>query len=361
MTDRPAPSRSSRLRQREAMLNGVAKLIGCIALVVTVAVVFYVTITQMDRQSPPIDPAYMEGAADPLAGYRWSGTEGQAKDARLNLQRPVLNPAAAGAVPTVETASGSLPVSAAAPRYAHLAETLPGPQGGTGSQTTPGVADLEKKRPKIEATIRQFFTATTVEEKAACSRESTRVAPLMQSYYRSRILSAGRWQGLGWVLPMDEPGQRLAYAQTLFTDTEPVCVIIQETEDGSILVDWESSVRYSELDWKDFLSTKPDQPTLFRVIASRPDAATAATEAPPHPGQEVIELKHPAEQGTVYAYFNRDDPQFHSLLEQLKLGNWTNVPLTLRLCYPGPTSSARSVRIATIEGKGWLILQNRRS
>lgn len=334
------------------MLNGIAKLIGCIALVVTVAVVFYVTITQMDRQSPPIDPAYIEGAADPLANYRWSGAEEQAKDARLNLARPVLNPATSARV----HGSESVPASVASPRYANLAETMPGPQGNTGSEARPGVADLEAKRPKIEAAIRQFFTATTVEEKAACSRESSRVGPLMQNYYRSHILSAGRWQGLGWVLPMDEPGQRLAYAQTLFSDTEPVCVIIQETEDGSMLVDWESSVRYSELDWKDFLSAKPAYPTLFRVIASRPDAATIAAEAPPQPGQEVIELKHPAEQGTIYAYFNRDDPQFHSLLEQLRLGNWTNVPLTLRLCYPGPTSSARSVRIAAIEGKGWLIL-----
>jgi len=339
------------------MLNGIAKLIGCVALVVTVAVVFYVTITQMDRQSPRIDPAYMENAADPLATYRWSGTEDQTKDTRLNLQRPVLSPITS----TRATASESAPVSFPSPRYAHLAETLPGPQGGLSTQPSPGVADLEAKRPKIEAAIRRFFTATTVEEKAASSRESARVAPLMQSYYRSHILRTGQWQGLGWVLPMDEPGQRLAYAQTLFADSEPVCVIIQETDDGSMLVDWESSVRYSELDWKDFLSTKPDQPTLFRVLASRPSAATTATEAPPQPGQEVIELKHPAEQGTVYAYFNRDDPQFHSLLEQLKLGNWTNVPLTLRLCYPGPTSSARSVRIATIEGKGWLILQNRRS
>ncbi len=240
-------------------------------------------------------------------------------------------------------------------RVPSLTNALPGPQGNSSQG---GVVDIDKKRPKIEAAIHRFFTATTVTEKAASSRDTARVAPLMETYYQKRILSVGKWQGLGWVTPMDEPGHRLAYAQTLFTDTEPVCVIIEEADDGTVLVDWESSVRYGELDWNDFLSQKPDHPTLFRVIASKP---AANSEAQPQGGQEVIELKHPAEQGTVYAYFNRDDPQFHSLLEQMKLGNWTNVPLTLRLCYPGPTSSARSVRIASIEGKGWLILQNRRS
>jgi hypothetical protein len=180
----------------------------------------------------------------------------------------------------------------------------------------------------------------------------------MDVYYQKHPITTGQWQGVGWIMPMDEPGHRLAYAQTLFTGSDPICVIIEESENGSFLVDWESSVRYSEIDWKDFLSTRPDHPTLFRVIASKPvnfiDAQTDLS-------QEVIELKHPAEQGTVYAYFNRDDPQFRSLLEQLKLGNWTNVPLTLRLCYPGPTASSRAVRITSVEGKGWIILQHRRS
>lgn len=326
------------------MLNGIAKLIGCVALVVTVAVVFYVTVTQLDRQSPRIDPAYIENGADPLASYRWSGTEEQPKDSRLNLARPVLP---AQEQPVASPAGPSTPLAGRVPS---LTEALPGPQGTTAQGIKP---EMDKKRPKIEAVIRQFFTATTIAEKAVCSRDSARVAALMEVYYQKHILSVGKWQSLGWVQPMDEPGHRLSYAQTLFTDADPVCVIIEEADDGSILVDWESSVRYGEIEWKDFLSTKPDHPTLFRVIASKP---SATSEVQPQGGEEVIELKHPAEQGTVYAYFNRDDPQFHSLLEQLKLGNWTNVPLTLRLCYPGPTSSARSVRIASIVGKGWLIL-----
>jgi hypothetical protein len=127
---------------------------------------------------------------------------------------------------------------------------------------------------------------------------------------------------------------------------------------GDIQIDWESSVRYSELDWQEFISTRPDNPTLFRVIASK---AVNSPQSSPNTGDEVIELKHPAEQGTIYAYFNRADPQFKTLVEQLQLGNWTNVPLTLRLCYPGPTSNTKTVRIAGVEGKGWLILHKSRS
>ncbi|GEP43935.1 hypothetical protein BGE01nite_32260 [Brevifollis gellanilyticus] len=334
------------------MLNGIAKLIGCVALVVTVAVVFYVTVTQLDRQSPKIDPAYLD-QTDPVTEHSWSGTGQPPSAQQSSLSRPVLSsPEPLSVGRSAEPSGMAVPAPVRGPS---LTDALPGPQA---SPSPAGLMDIEKKRSKIEAATHRFFAATTVTEKAASSRDTARVAPLMEVYYQKHILSVGKWQSLGWVTPMDEPGHRLAYAQTLFTDTEPVCVIIEETEDGTVLVDWESSVRYGELEWKDFLSKKPGQPTLFRVIASRP---APNSEAQPQGKEEVIELKHPAGQGTVDAYFNRDDPQFHSLLEQLRLGNWTNVPLTLRLCYPGPTSSARAVRIASIEGKGWLILQNRRS
>ncbi len=331
-TDKP---RLSRVRRQEAMLNSIAKLIGCTALVVTVAVVFYVIVIQLDKAGPRIDPAYVAEAAQ---NYRWSGAELSPKDSRLGVPRPVLAKKNEGRVPSLTNS------------------TL-----GIQSKTPPSSQiDVEALRPAIEEVVRNFFLASSVAEKAACSRDRERVQPLMEIYYQTHPLSDALWQKLGWVLPMDEPGHHLAYAQSLFADGEPVCLIIERLADSALKVDWESSVRYSELDWKEFLSTRPDHPTLFRVIASKPigtvDAATSVSV-----GQEVIELKHPAEQGTVYAYFNRDDPQFRPLLDQLQSGNWTNVPLTLRLCYPGPTSNARAVRIAGVEGKGWLILHHKRS
>lgn len=327
----------SSFKRREAMLNSIAKLIGCTALVVTVAVVFYVIVIQLDKSGPKIDPAYVEEVMQTTNSYRWSGTETVSKDVRLGVARPVLRRDDLAKTATLST-------------------TLPGPQ--TPAKPTSGITNLEAKLPDIENVVRRFFNSSNVAEKAAVSRDSSRVLPLMEVYYQKHPLNGAAWQKLGWVLPMDEPDHRLAYAQALFLDGDPVCLVVEETADGSFHVDWESSVRYSELDWKEFLATRPDQPTLFRVIASKPLANTAEnTDAT----QEVIELKHPAEQGVVYAYFNKNDPQFRSLVEQLQLGNWSNVPLTLRLCYPGPTSNARAVRIAGVEGKGWLILHKTRS
>jgi hypothetical protein len=94
------------------------------------------------------------------------------------------------------------------------------------------------------------------------------------------------------------------------------------------------------------------------VIASKP-----RTHHPPTRlrDSEVLEIKHPDEDDVIYAYFDRKDPKFQPLLQQLQTGNWKDVPLTLRLCYPGPAGSGKSARIADVEGKGWLILQGTRS
>ena len=320
------------------MLSSIAKLIGCTALVVTVAVVFYVVVIQLDKQGPRVDPAYVDAVELATHEYRWAGAESVVTNAGLGVSRPSL--------PKFTAKPTSVP---------SLSNTLPGTQS---MPTVSGISNIETKRLKIEAAIRHFFTANSISEKAHCSRDAERVLPLMEVYYKKHQLIVGVWQKLGWVLNMDEPGHRLAYAQSLFEDVDPICLIIEETNNGDIQIDWESSVRYSELDWQEFISTRPDHPTLFRVIASKP---AHSTESSPSTGDEVIELKHPAEQGTVYAYFNRADPQFKTLVEQLQLGNWTNVPLTLRLCYPGPTSNTKTVRIAGVEGKGWLILHKSRS
>ena len=78
-------------------------------------------------------------------------------------------------------------------------------------------------------------------------------------------------------------------------------------------------------------------------------------------GSEMIEIKHPEEEGVVFATLNKNDPDMAPLVRQLQQGKWKDVPLTLRLCYPGTASDGKAVRIAGVEGKGWLILQPTRS
>ena len=221
-----------------------------------------------------------------------------------------------------------------------------------------GIQNIEEKKPRIAEVVRDFFLAKSLSELLPVVRDPRRVKPLMEEYYQRNPFAASKWKGIGWAIPVEEKGFRFAYVQALFDDAPPVNVVIEETERGSFELDWESAVHYCELSWKDFMANRPEAPKMFRVIASRVDAAEMNVRG--SNGKETtLKLKHPQEEGVVYGKFDPNDPNFRPLLRQLDLCEWKDVPVILRLCYPGPSSEGTaSVQIAGVEGKGWLILDD---
>ncbi|MEZ5383887.1 MAG: hypothetical protein R3F13_00075 [Prosthecobacter sp.] len=348
------PPRRSRARQRETMTNAVATVLGCMAMVVMIATVVRVVMVKL-WDSTRVNPDYVQSVYEGNLERRWSGNVSSYSD--LPLGEPSESSGAVSLPPTHKTAySGSS--STASSNAIDLTSASPGLAATTRTRQS-GVEDIESKRSMIETAVRGFFEAATIQEKLRYVRDPGRVGALMTDYYGVHPLEHHVWKGLGWVLAVKEPGYRLGYAQAIFDDSEPVSLIIEETPNGTITVDWESSVRYGELDWAEFIRTRPGSPTLLRVIASKP-TLSPLEETPP--GTEVLEIKHPDEDTSIFAYFDPRDPKLQPLVEQLQNGHWKDVPLTLRLCYPGPASGAVSgVRIADIEGKGWLILQGTRS
>ena len=349
------PPRRSRARRRETMINAIATLLGCMALVVMIATVVRVVMVKL-WESARVNPDYVQSVYDNDLSRRWSG--------KLTEEPSLLNNTSSAQTqsftPHAATVTAPLATAATAP----VADLPPAPKASSSPPIAKAIPlpsviqNIESKRAKIEYSLRGFFEAASVDQQLAFARDPERVRPLMEGYYSRHPRTPLEWKSLGWVLPVEEPGYRLGYAQAIFTNAEPVSLIIEEVTDGSFRVDWESSVRYSELDWEEFVKTQPSAPKLFRVIASKPQ--NIPPDAPPM-GSEMLEIKHPDENDVIYAYFDRKDPKFQSLLQQLQTGNWKDVPLTLRLCYPGPAGSGKNARIAEVEGKGWLILHGTRS
>lgn len=214
-----------------------------------------------------------------------------------------------------------------------------------------GIEKLEQKLPAIAEVLRKFFEARSVADMVPVVRDVPHVRPLMEEFYDRSRIKRRTWKGIGEAIPVGEPGHRLAYVQATFTDAPPIYVVVEETGSG-FLVDWESSVQYSEMGWRMFLTTRPVQPKLFRVIASKVETGE---------GGALLSLRHPQEAGEVIGRFDPADPNFRTLVEQLDLCKWKDVPVILRLCYLGPDANANEVRIAGVVGKGWLILGDRAS
>ncbi len=348
-------TRRSRTRRRETMLNAIATILGCLALVVMIATVVRVVMVKL-WESAKVNPEYVHSVYD-NAHQKQLMAETSLAPARSLEDIPASKVVTHSESP-VENQAESTEKQPSETRFSVADSTDSSLPLATPHSVPTSIQDIEAKRAQIETTLRGFFEAPTVEAQLSYVRDASRVRPLMDQYHHSRPPVSHQWRGLGWVLPVEEPGFRLGYAQAMFANAEPMSLIIEEMQDGTFRVDWESSVRYGEQDWHEFIETQPTAPTLFRVIASRPRHAPS-TGAPL--GSEVLEIKHPDNDTVIYAYFDRQDPKFQSLLQQLQTRNWKDVPLTLRLCYTGPSSGGNSVRIADIEGKGWLILQGTRS
>lgn len=206
----------------------------------------------------------------------------------------------------------------------------------------------------IEVAVKAFFAASTWQELLAVCRDPERVGPLMKAHYQTRALVPLRWKSLLWVKPLRESGHDFYYARSEFEGHEPLHAML-EVRDGEFRVDWESQVRHSEMDWRDFATSRPSEPRLFRVLASAwPKEEGAETRQ--------IEIRHPDfDQPVLQASLEEKDPCFEGIRPQLELGSWKNVPLTLRLFYDEKASGNESnaVRIAGVEGKGWLILSSK--
>lgn len=353
ISDNDTPRRS-RARRRETMISAVATVLGCLALVIMIATVVRVVMIKL-WESARVNPDYVQSVYADTLEHKWSGNS-RSPSALLGSSQPKTDEATLPLSVTA-TSTPSTTVSESAPSLERSELASPQPPIAS-TPTLSAIQNIESKRAAIEFTIRSFFAAADVTHKLAFARDPTRVRPLMEKYYLQHPQPHREWRSLGWVLPVNEPGYSLGYAQAIFTNAEPVSLIIEEMADGTFRVDWESSVRYSEVDWNEFIKTQPADPKLFRVIASKP--RNTPSDAPKD--TEVLEIKHPDDDDVIYACFDRRDPKFQPLIQQLQSGNWKDVPLTLRLCYPGPASSGSSTaRIADVEGKGWLILHGTRS
>lgn len=340
----------------DELWNRITFLIGCASVVAIVAVFIWRTSTEVFKHRP-VDEEALTGEvklADPK-GRSWSGKSAATPSLMESLPKPGTEPA-----PRPTEVAVSPAATEAAPSTVNLNSLVTAPPEAIkkAEPQAAGIENIDSKRDAISAALEKFFMANTIEEKAQWVRDPQRVRPLMASYYARSPMPAYRWRGVGKMVRVDEPGYRFGFVQALFEDGTPASLVIEETADGKFLVDWEGLVRYGEVAWTDFLRMKPVEPKLLRVIATKADQAPLVAALAPAASQ-WLELRHPGESGTVLGYFDRSDPKYAKLVEQLDQGQWKDVPVTLRLCFPTtPTKLEQlSVRIAGVEGKGWLILE----
>lgn len=118
---------------------------------------------------------------------------------------------------------------------------------------------------RIEAALRGYLAAETVEEKARFVRHPERVRPLMERYYAERKLVPQRFERLKSLYPVGVENYPFLVVRAGLESGVVLPLLLQQSEDDQILFDWESEVAYQPMSMAEFLERRPEDGVDFRV------------------------------------------------------------------------------------------------
>jgi hypothetical protein len=203
-----------------------------------------------------------------------------------------------------------------------------------------------------DAVMSQFWNTSSWSEKGSFVHDPSRVSPLMQRYYEADQkpeIAHGALGKVGFYRMGGSLIQHRIYAKPGAIDVLELA--LRRQAKGNYVLDWESYVGASEMDWEEFTKTKPTKPVLFRVYASVSDYYNFRySDANLY---LCVRLVRPDREATIYAYCERNGPVARSLAGIISSSN--SVPVTVKISYRPDAESAECVNLDALVAGRWLL------
>ncbi len=212
----------------------------------------------------------------------------------------------------------------------------------------------------------RFLAADTVDKLAAEVRHPEVTRPRMERYYAATPLKARkkRSESQSWNEIRIGDGEFIRASWEL-DDFRIYTITLELTSGSAPKVDWESFVNWSELPWKDFLKSPPEQSINYRVTATISDKDQYYNYF--SKGRELdllcFKLEDPEKYGSCWAYCDKDSEVASTLLIQLKSARRqglvnaegkTAITCILRLRFPPEGMKSNQVLIEKFINDSWV-------
>ncbi len=202
--------------------------------------------------------------------------------------------------------------------------------------------------------LEHFRSATTWPEKARFVRQTERVRPLMETFYEKRHgtepATDGQRVGL-FVHGKGAPVLHVAFADK--KGSQPSYADLVREPDGAYLLDWESFVAAGEMDWEDFIKTRPTQPQLLRCVLSVTDYFNYEFT---DKGRYVsLWLQSDDGERSLYAFCERNSALATKVGEHLKTARAGADRVTVRVAFPEKAQSDNCVRLVELVADRWTL------
>ncbi len=212
---------------------------------------------------------------------------------------------------------------------------------------------------RMEAVVRKFCEAGTVDEMARWVRHSERVRPLMDRHYASAPPVP-----LGFQRQKDFQGAMLS-AKTNFWVVKVVtgngktkALLVEENSDGSFGVDWETAVTYQPMPWDKYALERPKGTRLdFRVHVAQDNLFSHEFANPDQ--WSCFRLNAPGAEETLWGYAAKGSEADTLLATLLARNTDPNKPVAvvLRLALPEELKSRRGVIIERVLSARWMFIE----
>ena len=212
----------------------------------------------------------------------------------------------------------------------------------------------------IEKTIRQFFVATTIEDRLKLVRHPERVKALMENYYGAQNfpLVSEPLDAIVSLHPITlERSAAFWMGSVSFKNSKQQDLILEILESGEVKIDWETLICYQPMKWEEFIKQRPEgKSNDFRVYIEPDNLFSHEFADSSRWNCFLISTLHSDE--IVYGYSEVDSPISKDILSQIAQNQGQRVSLILRLGIPEGLKSRQGTIIEKVVSNNWIFVED---
>ena len=206
----------------------------------------------------------------------------------------------------------------------------------------------------IEHRIASYLASVTIEERAANVRDAGRVTPLMRQWYAEHPVEPGEFLELDAFQPLTI-ALRPFWLVRVRTDTGMRPLMLEQTADDDVLVDWETDVCFQPMDWDRFVAERPTGEFDFRVRVA-PDHFFAY-EFSDEGVYRCLKLTAEGSDEWLFGYVRRGSDIDRRIVPLLGLAG-SEVPMILRLRFIEGANARRAVVVSELVSERWCLVDD---
>lgn len=221
----------------------------------------------------------------------------------------------------------------------------------------------EREKQEAEATVdrimdcvRTYCQSGTIDSLLAVSRQPDRVRPLMEQWYRSHPFNGAKFDSLDLLQPMTlENRGSFWMVSCSMEDGSKRHLLLEETEDKKVQVDWESEVCYQPMEWDAYCKDRPEGSLDFRVRVLEDNYFSH--EFSDSTKWACFQLSALRSDQVMFGYVDRQSETGQQLVKLQQMNHGRQISVILRLSKPTDLKSPRGLVIERLMSPRWTYVE----